>query len=340
MLERDAERTLDDLAGKGAPFFMTVFFSTAHFPYAAPAPYYARYTDPTYRGRFKYHKPVGLGGEEELDASDVAQVRGLYDGAVTSIDDAVAQLLRALDEHGLRDDTIVVITADHGETLFDHGHGQGHGDHLFGDEGTHVPLVIIDPRRAGGMRDPKVVRDVDIAATLYDLTSTPAPSDLDGVSLFKPHGDLAAFAETELWLGDVPALPDDLRLPYPSLAHLTEVDPAHHDEIVLRKDVEAVTTVARHRMVRDNRWKLVYVPTRRGVRYFLYDVVKDPGETNDVAAAHPDVVTAMRGTLWRWMLEDRRMVERSGYLVTRDAPDVVSDEPNALRIPDQHGGPL
>jgi arylsulfatase A-like enzyme len=334
MLESDVERTLDEVRGDGKPFFLTVFFSTAHFPYAAPAPYYTRYTDAAYRGRFKYHKPVGLGADSDIDAADVAQVRALYDGAVTSIDDAAARLLEALDSRGLRENTIVVITGDHGETLFDNDHGQGHGDHLFGDEGTHVPLVIVDPRRPPS-REPRIVRDVDIAATLYELTGTPAPSDLDGVSLAKgTPPDLHAFAETELWLGDVMGLPDELRLPYPSLAHLTEVDPKHHDEIVLRKDVEAVTTVARHRMIRDNRWKLLYVPTRKGVRYMLFDVLKDPGEKTDVAAVHPDVVGAMRGALWQWMLEDPNMVERGGYLLPRDAPDVGEADEGALRIPE------
>ncbi len=338
MLEDDAERALDDAQSANKPFFMTVFFSTAHFPYAAPAPYYGLYANADYRGRFKYDKPVGLGAEEKLDDADIAQVRALYDGAITSIDDAAARFLSALDRSGLRDNTIVIVTADHGETLFDNGHGQGHGDHLFGDEGTHVPLVIVDPRHASARRDARIVRDVDLAATLYDLTGTEAPHDLDGVSIApaldgKSTPDEHAFAETELWLGDVPALPDELRLPYPTLAHLTEVDTEHHDEIVLRKDVEDVTTVARHRMVRDGRWKLLYVPTRKGVKYMLFDVVADRAEIHDVAADHPDVVTAMRGALFAWMLEDARMTERAGYLVPRDAPTSVTDDPNALRIP-------
>ena len=92
-----------------------------------------------------------------------------------------------------------------------------------------MPLVIVDPRHAGARRDGRIVRDVDLAPTLYELTGTTAPRDLDGISLApaldgKPTPDERAFAETELWLGEVPALPDELRLPYPGLAQLTEVD--------------------------------------------------------------------------------------------------------------------
>ena len=49
---------------------------------------YGRFTSASYRGRYKYHKPVGLGRERAPDEADVAQIRGLYDGAVASIDDA------------------------------------------------------------------------------------------------------------------------------------------------------------------------------------------------------------------------------------------------------------
>ena len=118
-----------------------------------------------------------------MTAEDVQQIRGLFDGAVASVDDAMARILAELDARGLRERTIIVVTADHGETIFDNEHGQGHGDHLFGDEATHVPLLIIDPRHAIGRRDDRIVRDVDVAATLYALTDTAPPADLDGVSL-------------------------------------------------------------------------------------------------------------------------------------------------------------
>ncbi|CAN5658876.1 hypothetical protein BH09MYX1_BH09MYX1_61650 [soil metagenome] len=341
MLECDAEGALRDLAGADKPFFLTVFFSTAHFPYAAPAPYYAKYTDPSYRGRFKYYKPAGLSQESANTPEDITQVRALFDGAVTSIDDAAARLLGELDRLGLRERTIIIVTADHGETLFDHGHGQGHGDHLFGDEGTHVPFVVIDPRKPvpdGGRRDDRIVRDVDLAATIYDLTATPPPSDLDGVSLVPALDGRAtpktfAYAETELWMGDVLGLPDALRLPYPTLAHLTEIDVRHGHELVLQRELEDVTTVARHRMVRDERFKLIYMPTREGPRYMLFDTVADPTEQTDVALDHPNVVQALQAELWRWMLSDPRMVERGGFLVPRSPSSTHGSDSKGLRIP-------
>jgi arylsulfatase A-like enzyme len=323
LLAEDVGAALRGMRKKDQPFFLTVFFSTAHFPYAAPAPYYAKYTRGSYRGRFKYHKPVGLGSEAPPDAEDVTQIRSLYDGAVTAIDDAVARVLRTLRSLGLDDKTIVVVTADHGETLYDHGHGQGHGDHLFGDESTHVPLVVYDPRQKSGRREGRIVRDVDIAPTLYDLTGVAPPTGLDGRSLAPAvRGEAIeprmAYAESELWFTEeVPGVPPEMRIPYPGIMALTELDSRHNAEIVLRKEMMPITLMARHRMVRDERWKLVYVPTRTAVKYVLFDLENDPHETKDVSAAHPDVVTKMKSELWKWMLEDPLMEQKDGWLVPR-----------------------
>ena len=339
MLARDAIRMMRRLQGRG-PFFLVVFFSTAHFPYAAPSPYYRRFTDPSYRGRYKYDKPVGLGSDAPPDARDEAQVRALYDGAVASIDDAAQSILDEVNREGDGGKTVVVVTADHGETLYDHHHGVGHGDHLFGDEGTHVPLVVFAPGKPTPRVAPGIVRDVDLAPTLYALTGVEPPADLDGRSLVpaldaQPLPPRRAYAETELWFTEtIPGLPTELRLPYPGIARLTEVDEAHGDELVLQTAMRPLTVVARHRMVRDERWKLLYVPTRAGVRWMLFDTASDPGETQDVSGAHPDVVARLQGDLWSWMRQDPSMTERGGYLVPADARASGVSEPGLLRLDD------
>jgi arylsulfatase A-like enzyme len=330
-------------SARSNPFFLTVFFSTAHFPYAAPAPYYRKFTSPSYRGRFKYDRPVGLEREDAPDDADVAQVQGLYDGGVASIDAAAKRILSALERFGLADDTVVVVVADHGENLWEDGHGEGHGDHLFGDAVTHVPLVIFDPRKPGGQKIGAVVRDVDLAPTLYDLLGVDAPANLDGQSLapWLSGGTTPprlAFAETGLWFTETIAGMDPaLRIPYPPVSEMTEVDADHHDDVVLKKEMRDLVLVAKHRMVRDQRYKLVYVPCRAGVRYMLFDTESDPAETHDVAFEHPAEVSRLKGELWKWMLGDANMEGRGGYLLPRggalsEGPDEPGESAHVIRI--------
>lgn len=320
MLAGDVKSALRRMSSGDKPFFLTVFFSTAHFPYAAPAPYYAKFASQKYRGRYKYHKPVGLAHDLPPDDEDKAQIRALYAGATTAIDDAMQSVLTELSRLGLADDTIVVVTADHGEALFEDGHGQGHGDHLFGDQGTHVPLIIHDPRaKKRGVLD-GIVRDVDVTPTLYELCGVAPPQDVDGLSLARqvrgePLEARTAFAESELWFTEeIDSLPPTMRMPYPGIFGLTEIDSQHGDEIVLRKNMVGLTTMARHRMAKDASFKLVYVPTREGVNYMLFDTVNDPRELSDVSAAHPDVVNRMKADLLGWMLREPGSRVVSGFV--------------------------
>ncbi len=332
----DALQEIDHANGR--PFFVTVFYSTAHFPYAAPAPYYSRFTDPAYRGRFRYQKAELLGREKPPDTADVKQIRALYDGSVAAVDDAVADLLRGLRARGLDRDTIVVLTADHGESLYEPGRGQGHGDHLFGEETTKVPLVIYDPRAPKAHQVPDVVQSIDIAPTLCALAKVSCHPGMDGRSLValmegRRLPPRPAFAETGLWFTEsIPEVPGSLRLPYPDLPHLSEVLPDHQDEIVVRKRYEELTVTAKHRMIENERYKLIYIPTRDGVKWQLYDVVADPGEQHNVIAEQPEVAEQLERRLWRWMLQDRRMERRTGYLLPRPGAFSRSEADHAVRL--------
>jgi arylsulfatase A-like enzyme len=310
---------LDDVSRRG-PFLLTAFFSTPHYPYAAPDPYYRRSADPSYRGRYLYYKPVDpAGGAVRPSDEDVAQVRALYDGAVGAVDAAIGRILDALARRGLERRTIVVVLADHGEDLYEPGHIQGHGEHLRGDKMTHIPLLVVDPVHGfPAHRVPGIVRDVDLAPTLAALAGAHlAPTD--GVDLApllrgaETSLGLEAFAETGLWLiPSGPGFGPDDRLPYPSLPALVTVAP--DDDIVLRPDLSRRVVAAKHRALRTERWKLLYEPTLDGVHLRLFDLVADPEERVDVASQHQDVVAALRPRLYRWMKEDGS-VEQAGFVV-------------------------
>ena len=321
--DRLADQVIDvvDRLSRRGPFFVTAFFSTPHFPYAAPDPYYRRFTRTGYQGRFRYHKPVSaLGNQDgELDEQDREQVRGLYDGAVAAVDDALGRVLQSLADRGLDKSTIIVVLADHGENLYESGFGMGHGEHLQGDQALHIPLVIYDPvHRFRAHRVPGIVRDVDVAPTLASLVGTKVP-DADGVDLgpmlrgAKSTLGLEAYAETELWLvPDGPGFHPDERLPYPSLPSLVTLAP--DDDIVIDPAMREITIAAKHRAIRTERWKVIYRPTRDGVRWSLYDLGADVDERHDIASQHPEVLATLQERLIRWMTIDGSTVE-AGFVV-------------------------
>jgi arylsulfatase A-like enzyme len=323
--DRLADRAIEAIraAAHQGPFFLTTFFSTPHFPYAAPDPWYRKFTDPSYRGPFRYEKPVAVLGNSDADltAADVSQVRALYDGAVASVDAAIGRILDELERNGLASRTIVVLLADHGEGLYEEGRGMGHGEHLLGDYVTHIPLLVFDPvHKFPAHAVPGVVRDVDLAPTLAALTGAKIER-ADGVDLHallageKSTLDLAAFSETGLWFVDNgPGFHPDERLPYPALPASVTVAP--DDDVVLAPSLKEIVVVAKHRALRDDHWKLLYSPTRHGADWALYHLDDDFEERKNVATQYPNVFTPLREKLLGWMTEDGSAVE-NGFVVPR-----------------------
>lgn len=308
------------------PFFLTLFYSAGHFPFAAPDPWYRRYTDPDYRGRSRFHKQTfGHPLPGAAAAAEEAQIRGLYLGALGASDAAIGRLLDALDAAGTLEDTVVVLTADHGENVYEHGLGVGHGDHLYALATLHVPLVMVWPGMEGRrLVVDEAVRTIDIAPTLLGqlgLAPTVAP---DGVDLRPrmfgqaPPTPLPAFAETGLWFypPETKRL-DGRRIQFVNgLAELLRPDPRTWEIHVDPRYADTVI-MAKHRMLLADGRKLLYIPTRDGVRFELYDPWGDPDETRELSAAEPERLAAMKAQLYEWLLSDPEMVRVGDFALPR-----------------------
>jgi arylsulfatase A-like enzyme len=142
----DATRWLDGIAG--SRFFLWAHLYDPHRPYDPPEPFRSRYTD-------------------------------RYVGELAFVDSQIGRLLEALDRRKLLDRTIVVVVADHGESLGDHGE-RDHGIFVY-ESVMRVPLIIRGPTVLPG-RIADVVRLVDVMPTVLDLLNLARPPT-DGVSL-------------------------------------------------------------------------------------------------------------------------------------------------------------
>jgi arylsulfatase A-like enzyme len=302
---RRARRLVSRLAECGQPFFLNVFYSTTHPPFASEWPWYTCFADPSYAGESKFAmakltdpfdiiRRQGAPREE----FDLDQIIDLYDGCVKQFDDEVGKMLRHLEACGLAENTIVVVYSDHGMELFEHD-TWGQGNSAVGEASPRIPLIIRDPRKPPRGIEEQVVRSVDLAPTLLELAGAcPAPT-MEGVSLvpcFAAHDhcpQLDAFNETGIWIADIPGLPNN-HLRYPNLLELMEVIDYSTGTLSIKSEYCSRIIAAKDRMIRHGRWKLVYQPLTAGYRLKLFDVVDDPGCQYDVSDLHSDV----RDELW------------------------------------------
>jgi arylsulfatase A-like enzyme len=156
-------------------FALYLHYLDTHTPYRTPAPFGTTFADPGYAGPVRL--PFGdVDGARsgKYDARDREQIVALYDGAIRFTDEQIGLLIEGLRERGLLDRTLVVVTADHGEELWDHG-SFFHGQSLY-DELLHVPLLV---RLPGGAHAGTVVTDqvraIDFVPTMAQVLQVPAP---------------------------------------------------------------------------------------------------------------------------------------------------------------------
>ena len=280
------DRTLSHLSrGRLRPFLGAVFFGTPHFPYVAPYPDYL-WQAGAYRGPYLYHAPPAL-GERELTADDVAQVRARYDGALRATDRAIGRLLETLARDGTLDHTIVVVTSDHGEELYEEPGIAGHGDTIGGERSQVVPILLVGPgMERGRVRDDQV-RLHDLGATLLGLVEKRDGRRFgDGLDLRLEGVLRPACLETGIWF--FPGLPRGLegrRLRYPGIAELLELDPRTGGFVLRRERVASVESMKARGLVLGSRlWTEQLTPAGRQTELRRLAGIPPDGEDVDIVA--------------------------------------------------------
>ncbi len=170
------------------PRFDLLFLCSTHLPY-------------WFDEKSRRHRPDDWTGSlvtfDPQDPAQLERMRNRYRNAITWVDSLTGRILHALYEQRLLDDTIVVITADHGESLGEHG-VMFHANDDLNEEETHVPLLLRIPGRAPGTVT-RVTSHVDLVPTFLSLLGVEnPPSDFStGVSLLDATGPQAVTACTE-----------------------------------------------------------------------------------------------------------------------------------------------
>ena len=294
-IEAAALGYLKDRRPPGRPFALCVGFVAPHFPFVVPEPYFSMYypdkTDlpnlppghleslPPAAQRLR--QEFGFYGHSE---EEVLRARAAYYALVTYLDDKIGRLLDALEEQGLAENTVVIHTSDHGESLGEHGLWRKMN---FYEQSARVPLQITwhgtIPR---GQRVPGAVSLVDVTATILDVAEVPRDtsdsySDLAGSRAIHP-------APTQT--GPSPAQKKDyLELDGHSLLPMLRGDRSAWKDEAFVEHLAHGTDRARA-MLRQGKWKLCY-SHGDPPELELYDLALDPGEFTNLAdgPAHRDI---------------------------------------------------
>jgi arylsulfatase A-like enzyme len=262
------------------PFFLFVHYFDPHSPYAAPKGF-----DPKLPLPPKRDNPISSLLEYRVE------VKG-YHEEIAYVDQQIGNLLDVIDREGLADDTLVVVTADHGEGLWDHGYWL-HGLDVY-EEAVRVPLLARWPGKIeAGLRVAGPVALVDVAPTLFELLGAEDGSAFDGRSLApkllgKP--------------GAAPAAPIYLYR-------------RKYDKGV----IEGIRVHGEFFGVRRGRFKLI--EHTEGGRHELYDLEQDPGERHNLIDTAPEEAAKLHDLLTAW---------RSTHAETPSMVPLSDDEQRAL----------
>jgi arylsulfatase A-like enzyme len=260
------------IAGQTARrFFAYVHFREPHCPYDPPPPFDTRFgpDGPIPRDR---RGACGPGtwiievnqGRRPLAPAERDHLVRLYDGNLAFADEVVGEIRAALEKAGLLEKTVVIVTADHGEALFEHG-WIGHNVQLY-DESVHVPLIVRFPAGKGPAPGTRIRGLADL------LDVAPTVADLFGV--LGRGGSLRQFQGRSL---------------------LPVTTGAEGESAVLSRTVWDRPRYAR----REGGYKFIY-DTRTGGEE-LYDLERDPAETRNLVGSDPLRAAWSRQSLHHWI---------------------------------------
>ena len=266
------------------PFFLLTNYLEPHLEYRPPKRLAEQYLPDSYTYEDAMEIPQEpweyLAGHVTLEEGELEALRGLYRAELAYLDEQLANLKQSLVDAGEWEDTVLVVTADHGENVGDHGL-MDHQYCLY-ETLVHVPLVLHGGPFTDGDDLTELVSLVDIAPTLLDVAgidATSAREEFQGQS-FHPDADVnpRAFVVSE-YMAPQPSM-DALE------RHVGELPPYIYD---LDRSLRAIRT---------DEYKLV-----RGSdgAVELYNLDVDPREVANVAKTRPDVVEQLSSTLDEWL---------------------------------------
>lgn len=268
LTNRKIESWLTGGRDREKPFFMFVNYMEPHEPYNPPQPYDQHFMPRRYSRR----RVAQVGNNKEVMeqaadrkryAENLEILQALYDGELNYLDHKIGELVAMLASQNLLENTVLVVTSDHGESLGEHGH-IGHRMALY-EQLVHVPLVIRYPARMqAGTRIKEQVSLIDLYPTLLELAGAEK-------ELFSTNG-------------------------FHSL--LTPAGVATRSFVIAENTAPKSMNSVVSRMLRTKGHKFIW---RSDEQHELYDLEEDPDERVNLIASEPELARQLREQLETWM---------------------------------------
>ncbi len=274
-------------------FFLFLHYYDVHSDYAS-LPEYERTFAAAYDGPADGTTAQMLdhrNGKIRLRQEDADHLRDLYDGGILQLDHQLDRLFRGLDALGITEQSLIVLTSDHGEEFLEHG-GVLHGLTQY-QEVLAVPLIVGGPGVPAGRRIATPASLIDVMPTALEVLEVPIPPELDGISL------------VATW--NVP------QAGVPGRVLFSEADFAFDPET-------RVKALGSKRTARDERYRLHY-DVATGLRQ-LFDLSHDPLEQHDVLVDRKGEAAALFDQLEVFLRQDP---------VYAETPQLSADELDRLR---------
>jgi arylsulfatase A-like enzyme len=237
--QRITKQAIERLEGRrGERNFLFLHYFDVHSDYLS-LPRYERLFAPE-PGRFTgrtIQLLLAIRGDVPIGADDADRLARLYDGGIRQLDDELGRLFEWLREHDWLDDTLVIVTSDHGEEFLEHG-GLLHGSTHY-QEMLHIPLIFGGAGIPAGKRIGTPVSLVDVVPTILSVLEIPSPPGLDGADL-RPLWQEAQQAPVERLIF-AEAGPGDLRSVRSGRSKLITQGPAGRAELYDLADDPAET---------------------------------------------------------------------------------------------------
>jgi arylsulfatase A-like enzyme len=275
------------------PFFCLFELNEPHNDYDPPAPFdtlfVARDPDYTLMSDFKTRKLSLYDMVYDLESQgytekDIEHTIGLYDGEIAYVDHAIGRVADALRDRGILDETIVLVTSDHGENFGEHGTYFAHTQ-LY-ESAIHVPLVLRYPPVVEPTKVETLAQEVDVFPTVLDLAGIENAEPVDGES-FGPALKGEGQVEERTLFAEDNILKDPRLMEYE------------------RYRVYLPGVEGKWRMARKGDWKLIRIPNPEGTIFELYNVAEDPLERTNLVEEKPEKLAELKAELDAWMADDQ-----------------------------------